>query len=250
MSDFLLEVGLEEIPDWMIEPALESLRRSFSDLAGGLNGTIELLDATPRRLALLATGLQEGLPDVNHIVPGPYVSAGEKAAQGFAKKNKTTVEALRRERDEKGERYFFTLVKKGESARELFTRVIPGMVTGIPWPKTMYWTGRDGVRFIRPIRWIVALLNDEVIPVEIAGVRSGNTTRGHRILGSKQPVAVTIGRYENALRDNYVIVRALDRKQRIEAGLGDNVEPDTELLKTLTHLTEFPTPIRGSFSSS
>ena len=249
MAGFLLEIGVEEIPDWMIEGALASLRDSFSEQAGALNGAIELLDATPRRLVLLATGLDSQLGDVNQVVPGPYVSAGEKAAQGFARKNGVSIDALHREPDAKGERYFFATVKKGESALELLTRIVPGMISGIPWPKTMYWSARD-VRFIRPIRWLVALLDDEVIPLEIAGVKSGNTTRGHRILGVKSPVPVTLATYETALRDNYVVVRAQDRKQRIEAGLGADVEPDAELLKTLVYLTEFPTPVRGRFDPS
>lgn len=249
MAGFLLEIGVEEIPDWMIDGALASLRESFSTQAGALNGAIELLDATPRRLVLLATGLDEQLADVNQVIPGPYVSAGEKAAQGFAKKNSTTLDALHKEADAKGERYFFATVKKGESALELLTRIIPGMITGIPWPKTMYWSDRD-VRFIRPIRWIAALLNDHVIPLDIAGVKSGNTTRGHRILGLKHPVPVTIANYEQVLRENYVLVRSLERKSRIEAGLGADIEPDSELLKTLVFLTEFPTPIRGAFDPS
>jgi glycyl-tRNA synthetase beta chain len=249
VAGFLLEIGAEEIPDWMIDGALSSLRDSFSAQAGSLNGAIELLDATPRRLVLLATGLDEQLADVNQVIPGPYVSAGEKAAQGFAKKNNTTLDALHKEADAKGERYFFATVKKGESALELLTRIIPGMITGIPWPKTMYWSDRD-VRFIRPIRWIVALLEDQIIPLEIARVKSGNTTRGHRILASKQPLPVTIATYEQVLRDNYVLVRSLERKSRIEAGLGADVEPDSDLLKTLVYLTEFPTPIRGSFDPS
>jgi glycyl-tRNA synthetase beta chain len=250
VADFLLEIGSEEIPDWMIRPALESLRLSFSEQAGALDGTIELLDATPRRLVLLATGLAERLGDVQQVVLGPYVSAGSKAAEGFAKKNRTTVEELRKDADAKGERYFFSTLKKGESARELLTRVVPGMITGIPWPKAMYWTGRDGVRFIRPIRWLVAILNDEILPIELAGVRAGNTTRGHRILGSKTPVIVGAGTYESTLRDNFVLVRAEERRKRIQDALAPDVDADCALLETLVYLTEWPTPIRGSFDAA
>lgn len=250
MAELLLEIGVEEIPDWMIDAALTHLRDEFSKAAGGLNGTIELLDATPRRLALIATGLDPQLPDVEQVIPGPYVSAGEKAAQGFAKRNNTTIEALKREADAKGDRYFFTSLKKGESAAALFARVLPELIAGIPWPKTMYWTGKEGLRFIRPIRWIVALLDGSVIPFQIANVRSGDTTRGHRVLGSNKPVPVTIASYEKVLRENGVIVRALDRKARIEAGLGPDVLPDDALLGTLVFLTEYPSPIRGSFDRS
>jgi glycyl-tRNA synthetase beta chain len=250
MTDFLLEIGSEEIPDWMIRPALESLRTSFSEHAGALNGTIELLDATPRRLVLFATGLAEQLPDVQQVIPGPYLSAGPKAAEGFAKKNNTAVDALQKEADAKGERYFFSALKNGESAAELLIRTVPGMITGIPWPKAMYWTGKDGVRFIRPIRWLVALLGNSVLPLEIAGVKAGNSTRGHRILGSKLPVAVTTATYESALRENGVIVRSQERRKRVEDGLGADVGRDDALIETLVFLTEFPTPIRGSFDES
>lgn len=250
MPDLLLEIGVEEIPDWMIDAALTHLRDGFSKHAGALSGTIELLDATPRRLVLMATGLQAQLGDVEQVVPGPYLSAGEKAAQGFARKNGATVEALARQTDAKGERYIFKALKKGESGTELLTRVLPELVAGIPWPKTMYWTGREGLRFIRPIRWILALLDDAVIPFSLANVRSGNTTRGHRVLALKDPIPVTIGNYEAVLRENGVIVRALDRKARIESTLGPDVAPDDSLLGTLVYLTEYPSIIRGTFDAS
>jgi glycyl-tRNA synthetase beta chain len=247
VAELLLEIGVEEIPDWMIDAALTHLRDEFSKAAGALNGTIELLDATPRRLALIATGLDTQLPDIEQVIPGPYISAGEKAAQGFAKKNNTTIEALIREADAKGERYYFSSLKRGESAAALFARVLPELITGIPWPKTMYWTGKEGLRFIRPIRWIVALLDGSVIPFQIANVPSSNTTRGHRVLGSNQPLPVTVSTYEKVLHDNGVIVRALDRKARIETGLGPDVLPDPGLLGALVYLTEHPSPIRGAF---
>jgi glycyl-tRNA synthetase beta chain len=249
MADLLLEIGVEEIPDWMILDALESLRLGFSEQAGGLNGAIELLDATPRRLVLKATNLDQRLPDVQQVIQGPYLSAGTKAAEGFAKKNGVNVDQLHKDTDAKGERYFFTSLKKGESATELLTRVLPVLITRIPWPKTMYWANRE-VRFIRPIRWIVALLGEEVLTIAIGNVNAGSTTRGHRILGSKQPLPVTISNYEIVLRGNGVIVRAEERRQRISAGLGPDVERDSELLNTLVYLTEYPTPIRGSFDRS
>lgn len=249
MSDLLLEIGVEEIPDWMILPALESLRANFSQHLGGLGGSIELLDATPRRLVLIATGLAQQLPDSQTVVQGPYLAAGAKAAEGFAKKNGVAVEQLLRDTDAKGERYFFTAHKKGQSAVDLLTSAIPVLLSSIPWPKTMFWAAKE-VRFIRPIRWLVAMLDDQVLPVSIGNVQAGDTTRGHRILGVKGPIPVTVANYEKVLRDNYVIVRAAERRQRIEAGLGANVEPDSELLTTLVYLTEFPTAIRGAFDAS
>src|SRR6185312_14732615 len=113
----------------------------------------------------------------------------------------------------------------------------------------MYWTGKGGVRFIRPIRWVVALLGENVVPFEVAGVESGRTTGGHRSLGSRKSIEVSIDNYEEKLRENFVLVHAAERRARIEAGLGTDVQRDDELLRTLTYLTEFPTPIRGSFDS-
>lgn len=249
MADFLLEIGVEEVPDWMLLGALESLRAGFSEQAGGLNGTIELLEATPRRLALLATGLADHLPDAQQVVPGPYLSAGAKAAEGFAKKNGVTVDQLIKDSDAKGERYFFTSHKKGASAVDLLTRAVPALITAIPWPKTMYWATKE-LRFIRPIRWLVALFGNQVLPVEIGNVRAGAATRGHRILGAKGPLPVTAATYEKVLHDNGVIVRAEERRKRITAALTAEVEPDSELLTTLVYLTEFPSTIRGQFDPS
>jgi glycyl-tRNA synthetase beta chain len=246
---FLLEVGAEEIPDWMIEPALGDLKARFEKLASEqkLGGIVAWVDATPRRLVLAAEGLNERQADTEELVMGPPKSAGAGAAQGFAKKNGTSVDALETAKTEKGEYFSFRKQVKGRSTAEILAEALPAMVTGLYFPKAMYWTGKGGVRFIRPIRWIVALLGDEVVPFEIAGVKSGNTTRGHRVLGSKDPITVTVQTYEQKLRDNGVIVRAAERRAKIEAGLGAGVERDEALLQTLTYLTEFPSTIHGGF---
>ncbi len=251
MPDFLLEIGLEEVPDWMIEDALQSLKANYqSSQAGNLRGTIDLLDGTPRRLAMRLRDLDARMSDVEEVIAGPYLSAGEKAAQGFARKNNTTVDALRRDADSKGERYFAVVKRTGDTAQAILRSVLPEVIARITWPKTMYWTGKNGLRFIRPIRWVVALLESQVVPFEIEGVPSGNSTRGHRVLGSKEPVPVTIDNYEETLRENFVLLRASERRERICSGLDPGVEPDQDLLKTLVYLTEFPTPIRGSFDPS
>jgi glycyl-tRNA synthetase beta chain len=249
MPDFLLEIGVEEIPDWMIEPALADLRAKFQSAFGAFGGTSIRMEATPRRLVLIARDLIEQAPDVENVVQGPYLSAGPGAANGFAKKNGTTVDKLATTTDAKGERYIFAHLVKGQPAREALAAKLPELITSITWPKTMFWTNRSGARFIRPIRWIVALLDDQVVPFEVAGVKSGNTTRGHRVLGAANlPIAVST--YFETLRDNYVIVKASERKQRIEAALAVNVEEDEALLQTLTYLTEWPGTIRGTFDPS
>ena len=250
MGYFLLEIGTEEIPDWMIEPALEDLHTRFQSAFGAFGGSALITTATPRRLILLAKNLLDQAPDVQTVVQGPYLSAGVKAAEGFARKQGTTVAELAKIGDSKGERYVFHQLTKGQSATEALGEKLPEIIAGIHFPKAMYWTKKSDIRFIRPIRWIIALIEDQVVPFEIAGVNSGNTTRGHRILGSKEPLTVTVATYLQTLRDNGVIVHAEERKKRIEAGLGTDVHHDPELLKTLVYLTEFPTTIRGSFDAS
>ncbi len=247
MADFLLEIGTEEIPDWMIEPALADLRTRFEQAFGAFGGSALIAEGTPRRLVLLAENLAAQAPDAETVIPGPYVSAGEKAAQGFARKQGTTVEALDRIQDTKGERYIFHQLIKGQCAIQALRDKLPEIILHLHFPRTMYWTGKAGVHFIRPIRWIVALLDHEVVPFEIAGVNSGNTTRGHRTLGPKQPVTVTVANYFDTLKRNFVIVNSEDRKERIEAGLGPDVQKDDDLIRTLVYLTEFPTTIHGSF---
>ena len=251
MSDFLLEIGAEEIPDWMIEPALADLKTRFEKLVGDekLGGRVTWVDGTPRRLVLRAEELISRQEDKEEIVTGPPKSAGPGAAQGFAKKMGTTVDALGTESTDKGEYLSFKKQMKGRATAEILWESLPGIITGLYFPKAMYWTGKGGVRFIRPIRWIVALLGDNVVPFDVADVESGRTTCGHRILGAKESIEVTIENYEQKLRENGVIVRAAERRARIEAALGNDVRPDANLLTTLTYLTEFPTPIRGSFDA-
>ncbi len=235
--NFLLEIGTEEIPHWMIPGALKHLSSM------NLFGAEVRVDATPRRLVIQAAGLPERTPDEEQVLKGPPISAGERAAAGFAKKQGVDLSAMHRAGD------YFELRKRvpGRSITDILAENLPGDILDIQWPKTMYWTGKGGPRFIRPIRWIVALLDDQVIPFEIAGVRSGNVTRGHRQLGSSS-IPVTIASYESELRKNFVIVSAHERRHKIEkeaSALGAKLDPD--LIETLTYITEYPAAIRGEF---
>jgi len=250
VADFLLEIGTEEIPDWMIDGALADVRAKFQAAFAEFGGDALRTEATPRRLVLLAEKLLDRAPDAQIVAQGPYLSAGPKAAEGFARKQGITVDQLVKMQDAKGERYAFHQHVKGQAAEQALREKLPAIITGIQFPKTMTWTGKGGVRFIRPIRWIVALLDDQVISFEIANVKSGNTSRGHRILGSKSPVPVTVSTYQQALRENFVIVRAEERRARIVSALGSDVHHDAELLATLVYFTEWPSVIRGSFDSS
>jgi glycyl-tRNA synthetase beta chain len=240
MSDFLLEIGTEEIPHWMIPSALEQLAKL--DLLGAKAS----VDATPRRLVVRASGVPERTPDQEQIVKGPPVSAGEKAAAGFAKKQGVDLSAMTRA----GDYYELRKSVPGREAAAILGETLPAAILCIQWPKTMYWTAKGGERFIRPIRWIVALLGDQVIPFEIAGVKSGNITRGHRKLGSAK-IPVTIANYESELRTNFVILSSAERRTKIEkeaGALGAKLDPD--LVETLTFITEWPTAIRGDFDPS
>jgi len=244
---FLLEIGTEEIPDWMIPTALENLRLLFEKLE--IPHDSVTLDATPRRLVLRSEGLPERQADSEEKVLGPAKSAPPQAVAGFARKQGVTPEALAIESTPKGEYYTFVKKVPGRAIKDILAESLPGVVLGIYFPKTMYWTAKSGPRFIRPIRWIVALLGQEIVPFEIAGVRSGALSSGHRRLGARE-IAVTVADYEQRLRDHYVILSAEERRTKIQREWKDvHVKPDPSLLETLVYLTEFPTPIAGSFDA-
>jgi glycyl-tRNA synthetase beta chain len=249
---FLLEIGTEEIPDWMIVPALNNLQDIFQALLDQhvLGGMVKAVDATPRRLVLRAEGLLERQADVEELVLGPSRSAGAGAAAGFAKKMGTTPDQLGTKSTAKGEYCSFTKRTQGQATAAVLAGELPNLILKIQWPKTMVWNGKGTERFIRPIRWLVALLGDEVVPFEIGGVKSSNTTRGHRVLG-KASIPVTIANFGQELTANGVILSADERRKRIESAISAwRAKPDPDLLHTLVYITEFPTPILGSFDRS
>jgi glycyl-tRNA synthetase beta chain len=234
---FLLEIGTEEIPHSMIPSALEQLSKF------DLLGATPQVDATPRRLVVRAAGLPELTPDREQIVKGPPLAAGDKAAEGFAKKQGANPSALRKS----GNYYELVKVVPGRLARDILAESLPQAILGIQWPRTMVWAAKAGPRFIRPIRWLVALLGGEVIPFEIAGVLTGNMTRGHRRLGAHS-IPVTYDDFERELRANFVILSAAERREKIRkeaTALGAAIDPG--LLETLVFMTEFPCAIKGDF---
>jgi glycyl-tRNA synthetase beta chain len=244
---FLLEIGTEEIPDWMIPGALENLRLNFEKL--DIPHETVTLDATPRRLVLRAEGLPAKQADREERIQGPAKSAPAQAVAGFARKQGVKPEDLNTETTPKGEYYVFVKKVPGRRTGDILSDGLPGVVLNLYFPKTMYWAGKSGPRFIRPIRWLVALLGDDIVPFEIAGVRSGALTSGHRRLGARE-IAVTTADYERRLRDHYVILSAEERRNKISNELaGVKVKPDNALLETLVYLTEYPTPITGTFDA-
>jgi glycyl-tRNA synthetase beta chain len=205
------------------------------------------MDATPRRLVLRAEGLPARRQDSEERVMGPAKSAPAQAVAGFARKQGVAPEQLAVESTPKGEYYTFVRKVRGRETKEILAEALPGLILQIYFPKTMYWTGKGGPRFIRPIRWIVALLGEEVVPFELAGVRSDALTGGHRRLGARE-IVVTTADYEQRLRDHYVILSAEARREKIRRELaGIRVKPDAALLETLVYITEYPTAITGSF---
>jgi glycyl-tRNA synthetase beta chain len=252
---FLLELGVEEIPHWMIVPASGEVERLFREFltqhqleAGELK-----IDGTPRRLVLRASALTERQADREELVIGPPKSAGPGAAMGFAKKNGVAVESLATEATPKGEYFALRRTIAGRDTRALLAEALPALVSKIPWPKAMYWTGKGGVTFIRPIRWVVALLGDSIVEFEVAGVKSGALSRGHRRLGADE-IAFDHANYEERLEKNGVILSAAKRRKRIQDGIkkltkaaGVQLIPDPALLEDLVYLTEYPTPILGNF---
>jgi glycyl-tRNA synthetase beta chain len=255
---FLLEIGAEEIPDWMIPPALEGLRELFRRFLDEhqLAGEIAWVDGTPRRLVLRAEGLPLRQKDSVETVLGPPVAAGEQARDGFARKLGIEPANLERTETPKGEYFVYRRRLRGRPTVELLREGLPELILSIPFPKTMYWTGKGGPRFIRPIRWLVALFGARVVPLELAGVRSSAYSSGHRRLGRKR-VRVTIAGYEQELEKSFVLVSSARRKERIRQGIamlaearGLRLKPDEELLDRLSWLTEYPTPILGDFDQS
>ncbi len=189
MPDFLLEIGCEEIPARMIGAASEELRGRVSALLSRerlSGGEVTSFD-TPRRLAVIATGIAASQADVVEQVNGPSVSVAYKdgqpttAAHAFAKKAGVDVGQLERVTTSKGEYLAAEVTKKGRTAAAILSEDLPKELATIYWPKNMYWQ-KPNERFVRPVRWLVAMLDEETIPLEFGGIRAGKTSRGHRIL--------------------------------------------------------------------
>src|SRR5215467_558230 len=189
MADFLLEIGCEEIPARMIDAASEELRTRVEHLLQRERLVAQSMSTfdTPRRLALIANGIAAAQPDVTEQINGPSVSVAFKdgqptpAAQAFAKKAGVEVSQLERVTTPKGEYLSAKITKKGRNTTEILAEFLPKEINSIYWPKNMYWRKRGEV-FVRPVRWLVAMLDGEVVPLEFDGISAGNQSRGHRLL--------------------------------------------------------------------
>lgn len=263
-ADLLIEIGCEEIPAGMIEKASSEFKAILEKYLGSANlletSPIEVFGA-PRRIAVICKSLRQRQPDIERELNGPpksiaYDAAGvpTKAAESFAAKSGVELSQLYTVKTARGEYVAARTVTAGRSAKELFIDLLPRAVAEIPWPRTMYWTGKSGTRFIRPIRWIVVLLGGAVVPVVLAGLKAGRTSSGHRFLGKKSIDLKGTSDYEPALKRNFVLARPEARRKKIESELqklatkqGLRVHSDSALLNIVTYLNEYPTVVLGNF---
>ena len=269
-ADFILEIGVEELPASDLDSAIAQLKENFPRLLDDLHlehGPVSVM-GTPRRLAVKVDSLAGHQPDRSDLVKGPPADrAFDKdgkptpAALGFARKNGIEPSALQvREMD--GGRYIVAEVKQtGRPAYEIMLEALPGVVTGIKFDKSMRWLPASraagtagGISFSRPIRWLVALLGAAVIPFEVAGLKAGRLTRGLRPYNSPQITIPHAGEYASLLRKKGILLDVEERKSLISSGVkelalsvkGEAIMP-SELLDEVANLVEKPTPILGSF---
>jgi glycyl-tRNA synthetase beta chain len=268
MSDFLLEIGLEEVPARMIAGAEAELGRRVHDLLSRErlldDGATVKTYSTPRRLAVLVEGVRAAQADVEEKLTGPSWKVAFKdgvptpAAEAFAKKAGIAVGALEKVTTAKGEYVGASITRRGVAAPRVLAGDLPKEVLAIYWAKNMYWRAGKPERFVRPVRWVVALLGSEVVPLEIAGIAAGNMSRGHRILHGEHSVLLRSGEdYVDAMRAASVLVDVAERRQVIRKALdkvtrtvaGARWREDEGLVETVTHLTEWPSVILGDFEA-
>jgi len=263
MPDFLLEIGTEEIPARMIQDASQELQKRIEELLAKNSLPHQGIkrSETPRRLAFIASGIPATQPDVHEQLTGPATKVAYKdgqptpAAHAFAKKAGVDVSQLQKMTTPKGEYLTASVTNKGKPAAQLLAELLPKEIASIYWPKNMYWRAGKPERFVRPVRWIVAMLDGEIIPLEFAGIKAGNQSRGHRILGPQQVSIASPSQYAETMKAAHVAVPSVDREYKIRKALdavtrtvpGARWREDAELLKTVVNLTEWPSAILGSF---
>jgi len=263
-ADFLFEIGCEEIPAGMLPGVIKELNvilekylKTYNLL---LDAPVETFGA-PRRLAASCVKIRGRQPDEVKELMGPPKSVAfdavgkpTRAAESFAQKTGLPIAKLSFVMTSKGEYLSAKQVIAGKSAKEIVEEFLPRAVAEITWPKSMYWTGATGLRFIRPIRWVVALLDGKPLRLTLGDASAGRYTVGHRFLGkSKIPVS-SAKDYIQKLRANFVLVRPEERRKKIEAELGKlasgkglRIHEDSHLMSLVTYLNEYPTAILGGF---
>jgi glycyl-tRNA synthetase beta chain len=266
MSDFLLEIGLDEVPARMIAGAEAELGRRVLELLTREHllapGAKVATYSTPRRLSVLVSGVLAAQADSTEQLTGPSWKIAFKdgnptpAAEAFAKKAGIAVSELDKVTTAKGEYVGASIRRQGAAAPLVLAAELSKEVLAIYWAKNMYWRAGKPERFVRPIRWVVALLDSAIVPLEIAGIVAGNTSRGHRVLHGETPVLIDSAKdYAETLRSAKVIVDVAERRQLIRKALdkatraveGARWREDEPLVETVLHLTEWPSVILGNF---
>ena len=259
-NSYLLEVGVEEMPAHVVTPSIKQLHERVAKYLKEQRITFDSIReyATPRRMALLIEGLSDKQPDIDESVKGPAKKIAQdqdgnwtKAAIGFTRGQGATVDDIEF-KAVKGTEYVF--VEKhiaGKSVAEVL-QGLPKVITSMNFPTLMKW-GYNNLQFIRPIRWLVSLLNDEVVPFSILDVQAGRQTQGHRFLGHPVEIA-SAESYEQILHDDFVIADQTQRKQLIKEQINKiinehdwQIDWDADLLEEVNNLVEWPTAFAGSF---
>ena len=266
-ADFLFEIGCEEIPAGMLPGAMKELKvilEKYLTTHNLMQDSIIEVYGAPRRLVASCAKLRVKQPDETREVTGPpksvsYDATGKptRAAESFAQKMNLPVGMLSTISTPKGEYLSAKQVILGRPAKEILEDILPRSVAEIPWPRSMYWTGASGLHFIRPIRWVVALLGGKPLRFALGDAEVGNHSSGHRFLG-KAKIPIGSGKdYVQKLRANFVLVRPEDRKNKIEgelrrlaSGKGLRIHEDAHLMDLVTYLNEYPTAILGGFDAS
>lgn len=258
LKDILLEIGTEEIPARFMPSILAQLEINAKAKLTDMRIEFSEIRAvgTPRRFALIVRGVADRQADKESANKGPSINiaydesgAPTKAAQGFARGQGIDVTELVAK-----DGYVYAMVKEtGRQVSELLPEMLPGIVTSLNFPKNMRWGNLD-LRFVRPIRWIVALYGNEVVPFAIAGVESGNVTRGHRFLSKGEITITSADEYFGKLAESHVMVdQSLRRKvireqvEKIAVNQGGTAAIDEDLLEEVIFLVEYPTALCGRF---
>ena len=260
-KDLLFEIGAEEIPAGFMPNILGQLKQLAETKLNDAHLPFESIATygTPRRLALIVKGLADTSAEISERHKGPSASIAydadgnaTKAAIGFARGKGLDVADLVVE-----DGYIYAETKTaGVPAKDIVTEMLPQLITGLNFPKSMHWGDLDA-KFVRPVRWLVALLDEEVIPVEFATVKSGNVTRGHRFLGADEITIKNAASYVDTLKENFVMVDQDARRELISKQLHDmaasknaSIVWDDDLLEEINYLVEWPTALCGGFEES
>lgn len=260
-KDLLFEIGAEEIPAGFMPNILGQLKQLAETKLNDAHLPFESIATygTPRRLALIVKGLADTSAEISERHKGPSASIAydadgnaTKAAIGFARGKGLDVADLVVE-----DGYIYAETKTaGVPAKDIVTEMLPQLITGLNFPKSMHWGNLDA-KFVRPVRWLVALLDEDVIPLEFATVQSGNVTRGHRFLGADEITIKNAASYVDTLKENFVMVDQDARRELISKQLHDmaasknaSIVWDDDLLEEINYLVEWPTALCGGFEES